>query len=219
MWGEMDTVSQRNNVLGVVLAGGLSRRMGGKDKVSLVLSGRTLMAHVVDRVGAQVSEIVINASEDLGRFRDFGLSIVPDISGNGKVEGFGGPLVGILSALEWAAANRPGVTLIATFPTDTPLLPPDFVDRAELAVDAEKAEFACAVSGGRVHPVVALWPVELRHRLRHLVVDNGLRRVDRLLGQFHVARVEYPVVPVDPFFNINMPEDVAEGERLLAKLA
>ncbi|MBL6928248.1 MAG: molybdenum cofactor guanylyltransferase [Rhodospirillales bacterium] len=214
----MNSDLQDGGVLGAVLAGGLSRRMGGKDKSALLLSGQPLIGHVLDRIRGQVSEIVINASEDLDRFGEYGLGIVPDISGDGKVEGFGGPLVGILSVLEWAAAERPAVALVATFPTDTPLLPLDFVDRAGRALNAEKAEFACAVSGQRVHPVVALWPVEIRHRLRSIVVEDGLRRVDRLLDLFRTARVEYPDLPVDPFFNINKPGDLAEGEQLLARL-
>ena len=212
----MSKISQNSSVLGTVLAGGLSRRMAGRDKGSLALAGRPLISHVLDRIGDQVSEVVINASEELDRFREYGLNIVPDISGNGEVEDFGGPLVGILSVLEWVPANRPAVSLVVTVPTDTPLLPLDFVDRARQVFDAEQAEFACAVSGERVHPVITLWSVELRHRLRSLVVDEGLRRADRLLEHFHVARVEYPARPIDPFFNINNPEDLAEGERLLA---
>lgn len=214
----MNSVPSNGDVLGAVLAGGLSRRMGGKDKSTLALCGRPLIAHVLDRIRDQVCETVINASDDLDRFGDYGLSIVPDISGDGKVEGFGGPLVGILSVLEWAAAHRPDIAYVVTFPIDTPLLPLDFALRAGRALESEKAEFACAVSGGRVHPVVALWPVDLRHRLGRLVVEDGLRRVDRLLDRFLAARVEYPMRPVDPFFNINKPEDLATGERLLTGL-
>lgn len=206
------------DVLGAVLAGGLSRRMGERDKSTLLLSGQPLISHVLDRIRGQVSEVVINLSQIPETFRDFNLNVVPDISGDGRVEEFAGPLVGILSVLEWTAIHRPAIARVATVPTDTPFLPLDFVDRAARALNQEKADFACAFSGDRVHPVVALWPVELRHELRRFVIDDGLRRVNWLLGHFHAAKVEYTSRPVDPFFNINKPEDLAEGERLLADI-
>ena len=204
------------DVLGAVLAGGLSRRMGARDKSTQMLSGRPLISHVLDRIRGQVFEVVINVSQNSEMFQDFNLIIVPDTSGDGRIEEFGGPLIGVLSVLEWTAVHRPTITKVATFPTDTPFLPKDFVDRAVRALNLEKAEFACAISGERAHPVVALWPVELRHELRRLVIDDGLRRVDWLLGHFRTAKVEYTTQPVDPFFNINRPEELVEGERLVA---
>lgn len=198
--------------LGLLLAGGLSRRMGGGDKCLRLLGGRPILTRVIERAAPQVTGLVLNANGDPARFAGFGLPVVPDV-----VEGFAGPLAGVLTGLEWARAHRPDVTWVATIATDTPFFPTDLVARLEAAVAAEGAELACAASGGQAHPVFGLWPVRLAGELRRAVVEEGMRKIDAWTARYRLATVAFPALPVDPFFNTNRPEDLAEAESLLAR--
>lgn len=202
-------------VAGLILAGGRGRRMGGPDKPLAGLGGRRLIDHVIARVAPQVAGLAVNVSGDASRFAGLGLPLVADVTEEGRIEAFAGPLAGVLSGLEWAATLGEGFAWMAVFPADTPFLPMDFVERAMAAVRDGEAELAMAESGGRIHPTVALWPLALRQRLRRLIVEDGVRRADRLLDTFCVARVVYAAEPVDPFVNVNTPEDLAAAERLL----
>lgn len=198
--------------LGLLLAGGLSRRMGGGDKCLRLLGGRPILTRVIERAAPQVTGLVLNANGDPARFAGFGLPVVPDV-----VEGFAGPLAGVLTGLEWARAHRPDVAWVATIATDTPFFPTDLVARLEAAVAAEGAELACAASGGQAHPVFGLWPVRLAGELRRAVVEEGMRKIDAWTARYRLATVAFPALPVDPFFNTNRPEDLAEAEILLAR--
>lgn len=200
----------RDDIVGVLLAGGRSRRMGGGDKCLRPLGGRPLLAHVIERAAPQVARLVLNANGDPARFEAFGLPVVAD-----TVEGFAGPLAGVLTGLHWAAAHAPDVPWVATFATDAPFLPRDLVARLRSAVEAEGADMACAASGGRDHPVFGLWPVALRDDLRRAMVDEEIRKVDGWTGRYRLARADFPTAPIDPFFNTNRPQDLAEAERLL----
>ncbi len=198
------------SVAGVVLAGGLSRRMGGGDKSLKLLAGKTILERVIARARPQVTALVLNANGDASRFARYGLPVVAD-----SVAGFAGPLAGVLAGLDWAAAQAPGASHVASFATDAPFFPPDLVKRLEEAVRDGKHDLACAASGGREHPVFGLWPVALREDLRQALA-SGLRKVDLWTSRFRLARVEFPVQPYDPFFNVNAPEDLAEAERIAA---
>jgi molybdopterin-guanine dinucleotide biosynthesis protein A len=198
-------------VIGLVLAGGQSRRMGGGDKPLRPLAGRPLLAHIVERVAPQVRRLLLNANGDPARFAAFGLPVVAD-----AVAGFAGPLAGVLTGLDWAAAEAPACPWVASVPGDAPFLPPDLVARLLTAIEAEGADLACAASAGQSHPVVGLWPVRLRHELRRALVDEDIRKVDRWTGRYRLATVAFPAEPVDPFFNANRPEDLVEAERWLA---
>ncbi|MBM3555904.1 MAG: molybdenum cofactor guanylyltransferase MobA [Alphaproteobacteria bacterium] len=198
-----------DRIAGLVLAGGLARRMGGGDKGLLRLAGTPLLARVLELMRPQVGAIVLNANGDAGRFAAFGLDVVSD-----PIAGFAGPLAGILAGLDWAA-SRGGFSHVASVPTDTPLLPRDLVARLARAV-GEGADIACAASGGRSHPPIALWPVHLREPLRRALVEEGMRKIDRWTARYRVAEVAWPDRPVDPFFNINEPEDLAVAESVLA---
>ncbi|MBI3454147.1 MAG: molybdenum cofactor guanylyltransferase MobA [Rhodospirillales bacterium] len=198
-------------VAGVILAGGLARRMGGGDKCLRPLGGRPILAHIVARVRPQVAALVLNANGDPARFAEFGLPVAADV-----VEGFAGPLAGVLTGLEWAAAHAPACRWVASFAGDAPFVPPDFVARMVAAAEGEGAELACAASGGRTHPVFGLWPVALAPALRRALVGEDIRKVDVWTARYRLATVEFPSVPVDPFFNANRPEDLADAERLLA---
>ena len=196
-----------SQVLGVVLAGGLARRMGGGDKGLVQLQGRPILDHVLERLGPQVGRIVLNANGDPGRLAGYGLPVVAD-----AIEGFAGPLAGVLAGMEWAA--RQGAGWIVTAATDTPFFPRDLVARFEQAVADEGADMACAASGGRRHPVFGLWPVALSADLARAMTVEGVRKVDLWTARHSLAIAEYADRPYDPFFNVNRPEDVAEAERI-----
>ncbi|MCY4407107.1 MAG: molybdenum cofactor guanylyltransferase MobA [Rhodospirillaceae bacterium] len=198
-------------VAGVLLAGGLARRMGGGDKCLRPLAGETLLARVIARVAPQVGPLILNANGDPARFASFGLPVVADV-----VEGYAGPLAGILTALDWAAENAPHHPLVASFATDAPFLPRDMVEVMVEARDLAGADLACAVSGGRTHPVFGLWPVEFRADLRHALVEQGERKIDRWTASHRLVEVVFPCDPVDHFFNANRADDLAKAERLIA---
>lgn len=194
-------------VLGCVLAGGLARRMGGGDKGFLSIGGKPILDRVIERLKPQVSSLIINANGDPERFAGFGIPVVPD-----SVEGFAGPLAGVLAGLEWAKANAPSARWVATAATDTPFFPRDLVSRFLAA--CEGTDLACASSRGRAHPVFGLWPVRLAEDLRRAMTEEGVRKVDLWTARHRLALVEFDA-PHDPFFNANRPEHLAEAEALL----
>ncbi|HEY7244687.1 MAG TPA: molybdenum cofactor guanylyltransferase MobA [Xanthobacteraceae bacterium] len=198
--------------LGLVLAGGLARRMGGGDKARLRIGGRTILERVLARLQQQCTAVIINANGDPSRFADTGLAVVPD-----SVPGFAGPLAGILAGLDWAAGEAPDVADIVTVPGDCPFLPEDLVARLFAARSRQGTQLACARSGERRHPVVGLWAVVLRGDLRQALVVEDLRKIEAWTERHGVAVADWPAVPVDPFFNINTPEDAAEAERTAAR--
>ena len=195
--------------LGVVLAGGLARRMGGGDKARLRIGGLTILERVVQRLRPQCAGLVLNANAGPERFADTGLSVVAD-----SVPDYPGPLAGILAGLDWAATRRPAIEWIVSAPSDCPFLPRDLVAHLHDARVVAGARLACARSGERRHPVVALWPVALREDLRRALTSEGARKVDEWIARYPAAVAEWPDAPVDPFFNINTPEDAGEAERL-----
>jgi molybdenum cofactor guanylyltransferase len=189
----------------VILAGGLSRRMGGGDKCLLPLGGRPVLAHVIDRLQPQVAALALNANGDAGRFAPFGLAIVADDAAD-----FAGPLAGILAAMDWAQRAFPSEAAVLTVPADTPFLPRDLAARLEAA-----GAPALARSGGRLHPVVGLWPLRLLDTLRTALRRDGIRKAEDWTRTLDPAVVEFDAGSGDPFFNINTPEDLARAERLL----
>jgi molybdopterin-guanine dinucleotide biosynthesis protein A len=207
------------NIVGLLLAGGLSRRMGGGDKSLRRLGGRTLLDRVIERIRQQAAALVLNANGDPARFAGFGLPVVAD-----SVPDFAGPLAGILAGLDWAAAHRPDCPMIASVATDAPFLPEDLVSRLVQGMEAEGAELACAASGGQPHPVIGLWPVRLRDDLRHALVEEGIRKVDVWTSRYRLATVPFPNFgrgggpEIDPFFNANRPEDFDRAAVLLERL-
>jgi molybdopterin-guanine dinucleotide biosynthesis protein A len=197
--------------LGVILAGGLATRMGGGDKSLQVLAGRTILARVMERLGPQCDGLILNANGDPTRFAASRLPVVPD-----TLPDHPGPLAGILAALDWAAQHRPDTGLVMSVAADTPFLPRDLVARLGAKLVAEGAPAAMAASGGRDHPVNALWTIAARAPLREALVERGLRKVGRVLDELGAVTAGWPSEPVDPFLNVNRPEDLAEAERILA---
>ncbi len=194
--------------LGLVLAGGLARRMGGGDKARIAIGGVSILARVLARLAPQCTRLIINANGDPARFADTGLPVIAD-----SVPDFAGPLAGILAGMDWAAANTPDCAWLASVPGDCPFLPKDLVPRLHEARAAADAPLACARSGEWRHPVVALWPVALREDLRRALVEEGLRKIESWTGRHGTGIADWPDRPVDPFFNVNTPEDAARAEE------
>lgn len=195
-------------VAGVILAGGLARRFGGGDKGLRDLAGRPMLDHVIERVSPQVAGLMINAGGEAARFASYGLPVVADV-----LEGAQGPLAGILTGLEWAAGE--GLEWLVSLPSDAPFLPCDLVDRLAAEIQAG-ADIAVARSAGRRHPVIAIWPVRLAADLRRAMIDEDMRKIDRWTPRFDTRHVDFESEPVDPFFNVNSPEDLERAERLFA---
>jgi len=204
------------SIVGLLLAGGLSRRMGGGDKALRLLGAKTLLDHVIDRMRPQVAALVLNANGEASRFARFGLPVVAD-----SVPDFAGPLAGILAGLDWAAANRPDCAHIVSVATDAPFLPVNLVARLVEGMANAGAELACAASGGQMHPVIGLWPVNLREALREAVVAEGIRKVDQWTARYRLVTVAFPdeTPGVDPFFNANRPEDLDRAAALASRAA
>ena len=198
-------------MIGLLLAGGRATRMGGGDKGLRLLAGRPILDHVIERLRPQLSRLLLNANGDPARFAAYGLPVVGD-----SPPDFAGPLAGVLAGLEWAAREAPDCPLLLSAPTDAPFLPRDLVRRLWAGRESEGADIAMAASGGRTHPVVGLWPVALAPGASPRLVDEGLRKVDIWTARYRVAVVDFPIEAVDPFFNANRPEDLAEAERLVA---
>jgi molybdenum cofactor guanylyltransferase len=197
--------------LGLVLAGGLARRMGGGDKARLTIGGSSILDRVLATLSGQCTDIIINANGDPKRFADTGCTVVPD-----NVPGHPGPLAGILAGLDWLAEQNNGIEWIVSVPGDCPFLPDDLVEKLHQARRSQGvgAPLACARSGEWRHPVVALWPLALRNDLRKALVEEGLRKIEVWTARHGVAIADWPAVPIDPFFNVNTPEDAARAEHI-----
>jgi molybdenum cofactor guanylyltransferase len=198
--------------VGILLAGGLARRMGGSDKALCKLGGASLLAHAIAALRPQCDGLVLSANGDPARFAGFDVPVVAD-----DVPGFRGPLAGILAGLDWIAERCPDVLSAISAPADTPFLPGDLAARLMDARAKDNVVIACARSGGRTHPAVAVWPVSIRNDLRHALVVEDMRKVEAFLQSHSRAIVEWPVEPYDPFFNANVPSDLALAETILSQ--
>ena len=198
------------DIVGVLLAGGLARRMGGGDKCLVQLGGETLLSRAIQRIQPQLGAVVINANGDPERFSGYALPVVAD-----SIEGFAGPLAGVLAGMEWVAKNLPEKRWIVTLPTDAPFFPQDLVHKLSQALVWDKANIACAKSGGRTHPVFGLWPIALKDSLRQKLVEEDVRKVDVFTADYRLAVAEWSSEPSDPFLNINTADELAAAERLL----
>lgn len=207
----------RHDITGLVLAGGLSRRMGGGDKGLLALGERPMLAHVIGRLAPQIGALAINANGDPGRFADFELPVVPD-----TVDGFVGPLAGVLAGMMWTRRAHPTARWVASVSADAPFLPADLVARLVVAVADRGNAIAIAQSAGELHPVIGLWPVALAEDLERALRD-GLRKVLAWTDRHGTVPVAFDMIDVggtsvDPFFNANTPEDLAEARSLIDQM-
>lgn len=188
----------------ILLAGGQARRMGGGDKNLMMLAGKPILQHVFDRVDFNGRPLMINANGEPSRYAEFGLPVCADV-----IDGYAGPLAGIVTGLEWVAVNHPDCTHLISLATDAPFLPFDLVARLEAGLDAQSdtgPDIAQAMSFTRRHPVFAIWPVALTAALRHAVIDDGLRKIDDFTNRYQCITVEFTGEP-DPFMNLNRPDD------------
>jgi len=199
-------------IIGLVLAGGLSRRMGGGDKCLRPLGGRPILARILERLRPQVGTVVVNGNGDPARFAAFGAPVAAD-----TVDGFAGPLAGILAGLRWIGSNRPEARFMVSVASDAPFFPADLVARLVAGAEAAGTPLACAMSYGRSHPVFGLWPVSLADDLEHALRVEDLRKVDAWTGRYGCAAVAFAETGFDPFFNVNRPEDLAAAEEMLAR--
>lgn len=209
--------------LGVILAGGLATRMGGGDKGLLQLGGQSLLSHVIKRLAPQVDGLALNANGDPARFADFDLPVIAD-----TIEGFAGPLAGVLAGLDWAAEQ--GAESIVTAAADTPFFPHDLVMRLMNSAEDQKhplvmattprtAEEALKSGGGKRvnrHPTFGLWPVDLRDDLR-AALNDGLRKVVLWTDKHDGREALFSADPFDPFFNVNTPDDLQLAQDMLER--
>lgn len=201
-------------IAGIILAGGQSRRMGGVDKGLLPLGQVPILAEVVSRLAPQVCRLVLSANGDPARFAAFGLPVVPD-----SVDGFQGPLAGVEAGLSWVRRECPGVSWAVTVPGDTPFIPRDLVVRLAQARGANP--MAVAASAAALHPVIGLWPVSMAEDLVR-ALSRGERRASAWVRAQGAAEVLFDAINIagdtlDPFFNINTPEDLDYARSLIAR--
>lgn len=209
----------KNLTIGVLLAGGQSRRMfpdrpGGGDKSLRDLAGRTMIEHVAVRLAPQVGGLVINANGDPARFSALRLPVVAD-----PIEGHPGPLAGVLAGMMWCRGHAPEASHIATVSTDAPFIPLDLVERLWAAIAGSPRRIAIARSAGTLHPVIGLWPVILAADLGQ-ALHNGVRKVLAWTDRHGTEPVDFPFTSIggreiDPFFNANHPEELEQARRLL----
>ena len=194
-------------IAAVILAGGAARRMGGGDKTLLPLGGKPILQHILDRLTPQCATILLNANGDASRFQAFGLGVYAD-----AVDGYLGPLAGILTGLDAVALNYRDITHLISIAGDTPFIPKNLVENMRGMADGET--IVRASSNGRTHAVCALWPLSIRADLRDQLVNQDVRKIDRFTANYAVVDCDFAGIP-DPFFNINSPADQAEAERAL----
>lgn len=211
----MPTSDQQSDVTGVVIAGGRSARMEHREKALLDLAGAPMIGRIIERLRPQVGRLVINSNGDPHRFRAFGLPVVAD-----QLESREGPLAGLQAGLVWVQRETPDARFIATVAADTPFIPRDLVARLLAAIENEGALSAIASSAGEWTPVVGVWSLSLTEALTAALRD-GVRAVHRFATAQGSAVVDFPFVEiggerVDPFFNVNTPDDLARARGLLA---
>ncbi|MEB8387953.1 molybdenum cofactor guanylyltransferase MobA [Rhodobacteraceae bacterium KMM 6894] len=189
----------------IILAGGRATRMGGGDKGLLPLGDGTLLDQVLARLEPQVADVALNANGDPARFARFGLPVMAD-----SIDGFVGPLAGVLAGLDWAAEQ--GADAVVSVAADTPFFPCDLVPRLVLAAEGMTAPLVLARTPDGRQPTFGLWPVALRHDLRAALQD-GLRKVVMWTDR-HDGRTALFDDAGAPFFNVNTPEDLTHAQSL-----
>jgi len=208
----MQSTGRMTEIVGIILAGGLSRRMGGQPKALMPFAGQPMVAHVIERIRSSVEACILNVNDDNSAYAQFGLPIVADAFGD-----YAGPLAGLLSGMIWAAEHHPDARYVVTAPCDTPFLPENYVGALVEATAADSGTIVIAASGGRSHFASGLWPLALSDHLAAYLAA-GERRTQTWIEQNPNRSVTFPLVDdgrsgFDPFFNVNTPEDLATAER------
>ena len=195
---------------GVILAGGSARRLGGKGKAFINISGVSLIDLVLRKIETQVDRVAIN-TRDKNSFSQYNYPIIEDLI---TEEGGSGPLAGISSAIKWAKKSINPVSHVITVPVDTPLLPMDLVHRMSLELKIKKSDIIFASSNNNIYPVVSMWSLSLDNHLDK-ALSNGVRKIDAFISSYNVSIVDWSFNDVDPFFNINNPEDITLAEKYI----
>tara|TARA_B100001175_G_C19391318_1_gene581578 strand:+ start:377 stop:979 length:603 start_codon:yes stop_codon:yes gene_type:complete len=195
---------------GVILAGGSARRLGGKGKAFINISGVSLIDLVLRKIETQVDRVAIN-TRDKNSFSQYNYPIIEDLI---TEEGGSGPLAGISSAIKWAKKSINPVSHVITVPVDTPLLPIDLVHRMSLELKIKKSDIIFASSNNNIYPVVSMWSLSLDNHLDK-ALSNGVRKIDTFTSSYNVSTVDWSFNDVDPFFNINNPEDITLAEKYI----
>ncbi len=207
-------MTDKTPILGLILAGGLGRRMGAAQKPLLDLGGASLIDRVIARAQGQCDALAINlhelTPEAMAPFADCGLPLIAD-----ALPGHAGPLAGVLAGLDHAAGLN--LAHVVSLPCDCPFLPDDLFARLFDAAQKTYDGFARAASGGRDHPVIALWPTRSRENLRRALLEEGLRKVGQFQQNYDIATVEWADRTRDPFFNINTPDDLLRAQEFFAR--
>lgn len=204
-------MSNFQSVVGIILAGGLAKRMGGGDKCLLPLVGKTLLQRTVERAQPQVGQLLLNANGNSLRFARTRLPVIPDI-----YPGNLGPLAGIHAGLSWMQTTNPDAEWLASFASDTPFFPADLVTRLFDAATGQNAQLAVAKSRDRTHPIFALWHASLLGKIEQQLQSGDIPRLQDWIKQQKLVEVEFEVENYDPFFNINVPQDLYAAEPLVA---
>lgn len=204
-------MSDSQSLIGIILAGGLAKRMGGGDKCLLPLAGKTLLQRTVERAQPQVSQLLLNANGNSLRFARTRLPVVPDI-----YLGNPGPLAGIHAGLSWMKSTTPDAEWLASFASDTPFFPNDLVARLLDAAKNRHSQLAVATSNSRIHPIFALWHKSLLDEIEEQLQTGEMPRLQDWIKQQNVVEVEFQAEKYDPFFNINVPQDLYAAEPLAA---
>jgi len=190
----------------VILAGGRSSRMGGGDKCLLPVQGKSLLAHILDTITPQTSDVLINTNSDLKTFQTFGLTMLPD-----AIPGFQGPLAGLLTGMLWSRRQYPHAVHLLSVASDTPFLSRNLVSKLSQALLDQKADISIASCPQGTHPTIGLWPVDLAERLEHDLMETGVRGLHQWLRGFRVSHASFPS---GAMMNINTLEDLRRGQDM-----
>ena len=196
-------------IAGVILAGGLSTRMGGGNKCLLKIGKKTMLDYVIARASRQVSKLSINVNGENSAFESYNLPLIQD-----SVKGYVGPLGGILSGIEWAKKNFKEIKFVASFASDAPLFPENLIQRMGEMIQKNNANIAYAKSGTRTHPVFGLWSVDLMEDLKSALINDGVRKIDSWAKNYSLIEVPFTINDIDPFINVNKPEDLIKINKI-----
>ena len=201
-----------NNILGAILAGGQSKRMG-KDKLFLELNNKKLIEHTIDKVKKCLKKVIIITNQENEFFSKNNLTVVKDC-----IEGQLGPLVGILTAMKWAKENLNKCSWIATFPCDTPFFPEKIIESFIEESEKKESLILCASSHGRKHNIFGLWSLDLYDKLKDDLINKKVRKVQDWTDKNKIKNLEFTFKDYDPFFNINTQEDLEFAKKLSKKI-
>jgi len=201
-----------NNILGAILAGGQSKRMG-KDKLFLEFNNKKLIEHTIDKVKKYLKKVIIITNQDNEFFSKNNLTVVKDC-----IEGQLGPLVGILTAMKWAKENLSKCSWIATFPCDTPFFPESIIKNFIEESEKKESLILCASSHGRKHNIFGLWSLDLYDKLKDDLINKKVRKVQDWTEKNKIKNLEFKFKDYDPFFNINTEEDLEFAKKLSKKI-